>query len=328
MAGMDRRTFLGTITVATVAAPLVAQAQPAVPPPGRLWRVGILFQAGTGGGNPFLEAILQGFRDLGYVEGRNVTIELRSAAGDLARLPDLVQELVRVPVDVIMTPTPGIDLAMAATTAIPIVMLTSSDPVGQRQVQTIARPGGNVTGMTVTFDTLRAKQLQFLREVSPKVSRVGILTRSSAPQERTFIAARQLGLTVFFVPLDAATQLDTALATISRERADALLVPSDGPNILRRPEIAEFALHHRLPSVADMSEIVEAGCLLAYLPDYFHMFRQATRYIDQIFKGAKPGDLPVQQNDRWRLVINQKTAKALKLTIPQSLLLRADQVIQ
>ena len=160
------------------------------------------------------------------------------------------------------------------------------------------------------------------------MSRVGWLTQSSTPQESALGAARQLPLTVFLVPLDAEAQLDTALATITRERADALLIDSTGPNIVRRNQIIEFALRHRLPSIAGMREMSEAGSLLTYMPDWFDMFRRAPRYADQIFKGAKPGDLPVQQNDRWRLVINLRTAKALGLTIPPSLFIRADEVIQ
>ena len=332
---MERRTFLGVIAGGLLAAPLVAQAQPAAPPSGRLWRVGILFQADTGRGGPYLEAILKGFRDLGYVEGRDLTIELRSAAGDLTRLAHLAQELVRLPVDVIMTPATGIDAAMAATTTIPIVMLSSLDPVELRQVQSVARPGGNVTGMAIAFDRGRvAKQLQVLKEALPKVARVGILTSSAlrrpggSDEKAVLVEARRLALTAFFVRLEAAAQLDTALATLTRERADALLVDSTGPNILRRREIAEFALRHRLPSVAGTREMADAGSLLTYMPDYFDMFRRAPSYVDLIFKGAKPGDLPVQQGDRWSLVINLKTAKALGLTIPQSLLVRADHVIQ
>jgi putative ABC transport system substrate-binding protein len=332
---MDRRRFLVTSLAGVLAAPLVAQAQPAAPPPGRLWRVGILFQADTRG--PYLEAIRQGFRDLGYVEGRDLTIEARSAAGDLTRLAHLAQELVRLPVDVIMTPSPGISAAMTATTTIPIVMLTSSGPVGKGQVQSVARPGGNVTGMTFAFDrAYLPKQLQFFKEAAPKVSRVGILSTSAALappgepdiHETVLDAARQLALTVFFVPLDDAAQLDTALATVTRERADALLLNATGPNIVRRHEIAKFALRHRLPSIAGMREIADAGSLLTYMPDYFDMFRRAPSYVDRIFKGATPGDLPVQQGNRWNLIINLKTAKALGLTIPPSLLARADQVIE
>jgi ABC-type uncharacterized transport system substrate-binding protein len=327
---VDRRRFLLTLLAGVVAAPLVAQAQPAAPPSGRLWRVGILFQASTGRGGPYFEAILQGFRDLGYVEGRDLTIELRSAAGDLTRLPQLAQELVRLPVDVIMTPSPGIGPAMAATTTIPIVMLSSSDPVELGQVQSVARPRGNVTGMAISFDSGRvAKELQLLKEASPKVSRIGILTMVSASRREAILAAaRPLALTVFIVPFAAAAQLDTALATVTRERADALWIDGTGPNILHRHDIAEFALRHRLPSGANMREMVEAGSLLAYVPDFLGMFRRAPKYVDQIFKGAKPGDLPVQQNDRWSLVINLRTAKALGLTIPPPLLAGPDQVIE
>ena len=190
-------------------------------------------------------------------------------------------------------------------------------------------PAFNVTGMAVTFDpTLVAKELQLLKEASPRISRVGIMTRSSSPRNASLDAARSLALTVFYAPLDAAAELNTALATVTRERADALLVVADGPNILRRHEIFEFALRNRLPSVGQKREMAEAGSLLAHMPDFFEMFRRAPRYVDQIFKGAKPGDLPVQQSDRWSLIINLRTAKALGLTIPPSLLLRADQVIQ
>lgn len=200
----------------------------------------------------------------------------------------------RLPVDIIMTPAPGIDAAMAATTTIPIVMLTSNDPVVQKQVESVARPGGNVTGMTVAFDLDRvAKQLQLLKEASPKVSRVGILTTTSGfrgPRERDLrVAAGRLALTVFFVRLDAAAQLDRALATVARKRADALWVDGTGPNLVRRHDIGDFALRHRLPSVAPMREMAEAGSLLAYVSDYFAMFRRAPSCVDRIFKGASQG---------------------------------------
>ncbi len=321
---MDRRMFLAGFTGGLLAAPLVARAQPVLSPSGGPWRVGILFQTSE----HYVDAILQGFRELGYVEGRHLKIEVRSAAGDLTRLAQLAHELVQVPVDVVMTPGSGIGAAMAATAVIPIVMLSSIDPVGQRQVQSISRPGGNVTGMTITFDTVLAKELQILKAAAPQVSRVGILTQSSTPPSERTLTAPQLDLTVFHVPFDSAAQLDAALATVARERADALVVDATEPNMIRRREITEFALRHRLPSVTDMKEIAEAGGLLAYVPDYFDMFRRAPRYVDLIFKGARPGDLPVQQNQRWGLFVNLKTAKALGLTIPHSLLLRADRVIE
>jgi putative tryptophan/tyrosine transport system substrate-binding protein len=327
-AAVNRRAFVAGLG-AVLAAPVGTQAQPAVPPSGRPWRVGILFQVESGRG-PYLEAILEGFRQLGYVEGRDLTIALRSAAGDLARLPDLAHELVRLPVDVIMTSgTPGVRAAMAATTTIPIVMLGSTLPVQRGFVQSVARPGGNVTGIAMVFDAGRmAKQLQLLKEAAPKASRVGILTFTlRLPGEPVRVAARQLGLTVFNVHLDAAAQLESALSTVTRERADALYVDSTGPNILRRHEIADFALRHQLPLVADTKDVAEAGGLLAYAPDLHDVFRRAPSYVDRILKGTKPGELPVQQADRWDLVINMKTAKALGLTIPPSLLLRADQVI-
>jgi putative ABC transport system substrate-binding protein len=260
-----------------------------------------------------------------------LAIELRSAAGDLARLPDLAHELVRLPVDVIMTSgTPGIRAAMAATATIPIVMMGSTLPIQRGFVQSVALPGGNVTGIAMVFDAGRmAKQLQLLKEAAPKASRVGILTFSlRLPGEPVRAAARQLGLTVFNVHLDAAAQLEPALATVTRERADALYVDSTGPNIRRRREIADFALRHQLPLIADAKDVAEAGGLLAYAPDFHDVFRRAASYVDRILKGAKPGELPIQQADRWDLVINLKTAKALGLTIPPSLLARADQVIE
>jgi putative ABC transport system substrate-binding protein len=328
--------IVGVLLLASLAAPLVAQAQPAAPPSGRLWRVGILFQQETGRG-PYLEAILQGFRELGYIEGRDLTIEIRSAAGDLTRMAPLAHELVRLPVDVIMTAgNQGVRAAIAATTTIPIVMPSSAYPVEGGWVRSVAQPGGNVTGMAIAVDRGKwGKQVHLLKEAAPRASRVAILTSSPAlrPGEPdilkpTLAMARQLGVTVFPAFLDSAAQLETTLSTVARERADALWVDSTGPIILRRREIAEFELRHRLPLVADAKEIAEAGGLIAYAPDLYDMFRRAPRYVDQILKGAKPGDLPVQQGDRWSLVINLKTAKVLGLAIPPRLLLQADQLIE
>jgi putative ABC transport system substrate-binding protein len=226
--------------------------------------------------------------------------------------------------------------AIAATTTIPIVMPSSAYPVEGGWVRSVAQPGGNVTGMAIAVDRGKwGKQVHLLKEAAPRASRVAILTSSPAlrPGEPdilkpTLAMARQLGVTVFPAFLDSAAQLETTLSTVARERADALWVDSTGPIILRRREIAEFELRHRLPLVADAKEIAEAGGLIAYAPDLYDMFRRAPRYVDQILKGAKPGDLPVQQGDRWSLVINLKTAKVLGLAIPPRLLLQADQLIE
>jgi putative ABC transport system substrate-binding protein len=328
---MDRRTF---ICVATGS--LLVTARPAKPQPtGRMYRIGVLAPASQ---PPGFASFADGLRALGYVEGQNLVIEGRSAGGHLERLPDLAAELVRMPVDVIAIAGPSpLRAAMNATTRIPIVMIASSvDPVGDGVVKSLARPGGNVTGLTYAESTDRlGKQLELLREAVPGLSRIAvwwdmemsIFTRSwSAPLDA---AARKLGLQILPpVQVLGRDDVDGAFTAMQQQRADAVLVAIGGPTNDYRPQVATAALRHRLPTVAAFKSFTESGGLLSYGPDFPAIYRRAASYVDRILKGTPPGDLPIELPTKYELAINLKTAKALGLTIPQSLLLRADEVIQ
>jgi putative ABC transport system substrate-binding protein len=325
---MNRRdTVLALLALGT--APQLAIAQQA----GTVWRVGYL--APGSGPNAFVEAFREELRSLGYIEGRNLSIEYRYAAGKEERVPELAAELVRLKVDVIVTPaTPTIAAAMRSTSTIPIVMIAPTDAVGSGLVASLARPGGNVTGMTYLSTDLAGKRLQLLREVLPKATRVAVLALKgggSATElflEKLRAAARQMGVTLIVRMENEAAALGDAFAAMRRERAQALIVeltPFTGEN---RKRIVELAAQHRLPTLIETSGFVREGGLMSYGPSLLEMFRRSAHYVDRIFKGAKPADLPVEQPTKFELVINMKTAKALGVTIPQSLLARADEVIR
>jgi putative ABC transport system substrate-binding protein len=303
--------------------------------PHKVHRIGALL-----GGSPpdtmqVREAFGQGLRDLGYVEGRNVNIEWRFAEGRLDRFPQLVAELVRLKVDVIFSPgTPATQAAMKATATIPIVIATAGNPVGDRLVGSLARPGGNVTGLTMLAGPeLGAKYLELLKEAAPGVSRVAVLWNPlTAPEvgllKEAGTAARALGLELQPVTARRPEEIEGAFAAMSRERANGLVVMPDALFLSLRVRLANLADKSRLPAMYGFRENVEAGGLMSYgasLPD---LFRRAAGYPARILKGAKPTDLPVEQPTRFELVINLKTAKALGLTIPPSLLARADQMIE
>ena len=325
---MNRRDTVLTLA-ALGAAPHFAFAQPA----GKVWRIGYL--APGSGPNVFIEAFRDELRSLGYIEGRNLLIEYRYAAGKEERMQELAAELVRLKVDVIVTPaTPAIAAAKRATSAIPIVMIAPTDAVGSGLVASLARPGGNVTGMTYLSTDLASKRLQLLREVLPKATRVAVLALkggSGASElflEKLQAAARQMGITLIVQKENEAAALGDAFAAMQRERAEALIVeltPFTGEN---RKRIVELAAQHRLPTLIETRGFVDLGGLMSYGPSLPATFRRSAHYVDRIFKGAKPADLPVEQPTKFELVINMKTAKALGLTIPQSLLARADEVIR
>jgi putative ABC transport system substrate-binding protein len=328
---MDRRTFLGTLAGGLLAAPLAAQAQPA----GKVWRVGVLSSgshSATAGAR--IDAFKQGLRDLGYVEGQNIEIESRWGEGKYESLRDLAAELVRLKMDVIVTAAvPAIRAAKEATTTIPIVMAVVVDPVATGLVASFARPGGNITGLSVRTPELVGKQFGMLKEILPKVSRVAVLWNpanlGNPPQLRAAeVAARTLGMRL--QPLEARTpgELDSAFAAMTTEAAGAVVVLVDAMFIDQRTRIAELAATRRLPAVYGQVEHVESGGLMAYAPNFLANYRRAAVYVDKILKGAKPGDLPIEQATKFDLIINLKTAKALGLTIPPSLLQRADQVIE
>jgi len=325
---MDRRAFLAGTGAVLLAAPLAAEAQQA----GRVPRIGFL---GTFAG-PAFDAFRQALRELGWVEGQNIAIDYRSAGGRLDRLPDVAAELVRLKVDIIVAEgTQGVAAAKNATETIPIVMIAgSADPVGLGFIASLARPGGNVTGLSYSVGPeIVGKLLELLKETVPKVRRVAILSNPANPVQPLFIrelkvAARSLGVQLQLLEARGPDEFDGAFAAMTKERVGALLVVADSMFIFHRTRLPDLAARSRLPAAYGTRADVEAGGLMSYGPSMRDLFRRAATYVDKILKGAKPGDLPVEQPTKFELVINLKTAKALGLTIPQSLLLRADEVIQ
>jgi putative ABC transport system substrate-binding protein len=282
-------------------------------------------------GQRFLGAFRQGLRELGYVEGRSIVIEYRWADGKYDRLPGLAAELVGRKVSVIVTYGAGVQAAQV--TGIPIVMAVAQDPVAAGFVASLARPGGNITGLSSMAPELVGKQLELVKEVIPKVARVALLgnpaNTAHAPQLRhAQDTARVLGLRLQPMEARDPSELDNAFAAMTRERAGAVVVFADSMLLDHRTRIAELAAQRRLPTLSTLIDHVEVGGLLAYGPSISDMFRRASTYVDKILKGAKPADLPVEQPTRFELVINLRAAKALKLTIPPSVLARANQVIQ
>ncbi len=317
------------VTLAIFWGPLAADAQPA----GKVWRIGWLIP-GDPARLPHLEGFRQGLRDLGYVEGQNLVIDLRAAEGRYERLPRLAAELVSLKPDVVVAwNSPGAAAAKDATRTIPIVIVAVGDPVGTGLVGSLARPGGNITGVSLLNTELTAKGLQLLKEALPKVSRVAFLWNSLNPQsalilKETQSAAAALGVTLQPLDVRGPEDLQSALAATTRERAGALVVVPDQMFFSDRRSIISFAGANRLPTMYFAREFVEAGGLMSYGPNLYENYRRAATYVDKILKGARPGDLPVEQPTKFELVINLKTGKALGLRIPQSLLLRADHVIQ
>jgi putative ABC transport system substrate-binding protein len=329
---IDRRTFLAGTGAVFLAAPLAAAAQQT----GKVPRIGWL---GTSAAvSPHLrEAFLQGLRDLGYVEGRTVVIEWRYAEEKFERLPALAAELVTLKVDVIVTgSTPTAVAAKQATRTLPIVFAAVADPVTSGLVTSLAQPSGNVTGLSPLGSELVGKRLEHLKQVVPGVARVAVLWQPSAKPERAEkdqlkeadIAARALGVRVQFVEARGPADFDRAFSDITRARADALTVLGSNMFTNERKRLVDLAAKNRLPAVYPFREFVDAGGLMSYGASIADLFRRAATYVDKILKGAKPGDLPVEQPTKFELVINLKTAKALGLTIPPSLLGRADEVIQ
>ncbi len=328
---MDRRAFLGTLACSLLAAPHAAEAQSA----GKVYRIGYL-SSGSASSNPrVIEAFRQGLQELGWVEGQNIAIEYRWAEGRLDRLPDLAEELVRLKVDVIVaSPTPGATAAKKATGAVPIVAVSLTHPVELGLVASLARPGGNVTGVSYSVGAdIFGKDLELLKDIVPRVRRVAVLSNPDSPARPLTIrnvkdAARSLGVQLQLLEARGPEGFDGAFAAMAKERVGALLVVQDPAFIPHRARLVDLAAKNRLPSIFTQREDAEAGGLMSYGPSLSDLYRRAGTYVDKILKGAKPGDLPVEQPTKFELVINLKTAKALGLTIPPSLLQRADQVIE
>jgi putative ABC transport system substrate-binding protein len=327
---MERRRFIEVIAGSLLAAPVAAEAQQAA----KVARIGWL------GAHPTRlppEAFLQGLRDLGYVEGRNLVIEYRDADGKPERLPALVAELVALRVDVIVAPpTVAALTAKQATRTLPIVFIGAADPVTSGLVTSLARPGGNVTGLSNLAPELVGKCLELLKQAVPGVSRVAVLWQPDGLGERTDkgllkeaeASARALGVQPQFVEARGPGDFDRAFSEMTRASAGALTVLISVMFFSERKRLVDLATKNRLPAVYTSRGFVDAGGLMAYGPNAADLLRRAATYVDKILKGTKPGDLPVEQPTKFELVINLKTAKALGLTIPPSLLGRADEVIQ
>ena len=324
---IDRRRFIGTLAGGLLASPFTTIAQQ----PAKLPKVGYL---GVVENSPVLEGFRQGMRELGYVDGRNVTMEWRWSEGRTDRLPALALELVQLNVDIIVvSSTQAARAAKQGTSKTPIVMANSAYPDKIGLVESLARPGGNITGLSNVAPDLMGKRFQLLKEVAPKVSHVAVLWNSSSPVEPfgfgdTLAAAAANGVEVISINVRTPEDYPAAFTTVTASRSDALLPFGNPVNFKHQQLIMDFALKNRLPSVSEDRSYVESGGLLSYAPSYFELLRRAATYVDRILKGAKPADLPVEQPTKFELVINLKTAKALGLAIPQSLLLRADEVIQ
>jgi len=320
-----RREFIKLVGGAVVAGPGVALAQT----PGRLWNIGVLANESW----PPLEGLRDGLRDLGYVEGKTHLFVYRFAQGNAERFPALASELVNLPVDVIVSwGTPASLAAHKATDTIPIVM-SAGDPIGAGIVAGLARPGGNITGMSVQMAEQEGKRLELLKKLLPSFSRVAVLSNPSNPYCAIAVGEARRGATALNLQFDLmeasdARSLDAALLTLSRTRPEAVLVVADPFLAGERVRIADEMIKNKLPSIYSYHEHVRAGGLMTYTTNYYDVFRRQGLFIDKIFKGAKPGDLPVQQPTKFDLMVNLKTAKALDLEIPPSLLALADEVIE
>jgi putative ABC transport system substrate-binding protein len=326
---LERRAFL--VAVAVLGAAHASSAQQR-----KTWRVGFLYFASKQSAQETgrYAVFLQGMRELGYTEGKNLVLEARFADGKAERLPELAAELVRAKVDLIVSSgTPANLAARRATAAIPIVMTLSVDPVADGVAASLARPGGNVTGLTTLSDQLSQKHLEILSAVLPKVSRVGALVNPANVGnliQWQYLQAAAKNAAIELLRADARTpaEIERGLASLARERPQALIVAGDALFVQQRRQIAELVMTHRLPTIALSSEHAEAGSLMSYGPDLKDNFRRAAIYVDRIFRGAKPGELPIEQPAKFDMVINLKTARGLGLTIPKELQFRADRLIE
>jgi putative ABC transport system substrate-binding protein len=327
---ITRRSFLVVFGGSLVASPRICGAQQAA----KVWRVGFLAAVARPPDGLPPASLRQAFTDLGYVEGKTIAYEGRWAEGKFARLPELAAELVRLKVDaIVVLGYPPAAAAKAASSTIPIVMSGSGDPVGTGLIASLARPGGNITGSSAQETELSAKRMQILKETVPRATRIAVLWNAN---DRAMTmryneidrAARVLQLTVQPLGIGEPDDFDTAFSSMTRERPDALFMVADALTTLNRKRVIEFAAAHRIPAMYEQASVVQDGGLMSYGPNFDERFRRAAYYVDRIFKGAKAGELPVEQASKFDLAINLRTAKALGITIPQSVLLRADRVIE
>jgi len=326
---ISRRAFLGG-SVTLFAAPLAVEAQQA----GKLWRIGYLSSSLEERGRVRLAAFQQALRDLGYLEGKSIFIEERYAGEKFEKLPEFAAELARLKVDVIVVAgAPAAHAAKKASSVIPIVMTGTADPVGMGLVESLSRPGGNITGLSDFNTGVVAKRLELLRDVAPSVTRVAVLLNptnpSNPPQLKlTQAAAARLAMTLLTFEANRAAEIDRAFAAMKTQGPGALIVIGDPLLGSHAKRIVELSTRNRLPAIYWTREFADAGGLMSYGANLDDLWRRAATYVDKILKGAKPGDLPIEQPTKFELVINLKTAKTLGITIPPSLLARADQVIE
>ena len=302
--------------------------------PAKIPRIGLLSPVSPSAAAPWHQAFRQGLRDHGWVEGKNISIEYRYAEGKSDRIPDLAADLVRLKVDIIVATTSTETLAAKnATRAIPIVMASAADPIALGIVDSLARPGGNITGLTQLAPELGGKRLELLKEVVPKLSRVAVLWNpegqaSKLGWKESQLPAQELGVQLHSLEVRSSNEFDKAFEDAARAHAGALAVMPNPLFVTNQKRLADLAVKGRLPSVFHVSEFVDAGGLMSYGPDRSNMFRRAATYVDKILKGTKPADLPVEQPTKFEFVINLKTAKQIGLTIPPNVLVRADKVIK
>ena len=327
--GVRRRQLLKFGALALMAWPATARAQQA----SKVWRIGYLGFGPAAASASRVEALGAGLRDLGYAEGKNLVIEFRWS-DTVEQLQEAAAELVAMRVDIIFaTSSTETERARRATTTIPIVFATHADPVGLGHVESLPRPGGNMTGLADIQPDITAKRLEILKETVPHAARFGMLWSPTAPSYRPVLqaaeaAAPKLGIQLLSIGASTVEDLDGAFARMAQDRVGAVLVAGSTFFLVHRAHLAELALRHRLPSIAWIRQYVEAGGLMSYGPDHVNLARRSATYIDKIFHGTKPADLPVEQASRYQLVVNLKTAKALGLTVPQSLLQQANEVIE
>ena len=329
---IQNRKWAGVFAVALICAfgGVAAEAQQTT----KMARIGFLGATFPSTESARIEAFRQGLRELRYIEGKNILIEYRWAEGKLDHLPELAAELVRLNVEVIVAGgSTSTGAAKKATTTIPIVMAQVNDPVGNGFVAGLARPGGNITGLSTLAPELSGKQLEILKEIVPRLSRVAVFGSSTAPGNaqalrETELAATGIGANVQYFDVLTSKDLEAAFSAASKGRANTALVLSSPVLNSQRKQIADIAIKHRLPAIYFNPEFVEDGGLIAYTASYNDLYRRAATYVDKILKGAKPADLPVEQPTKFELVINLKTAKQIGLTIPPNVLARADRVIK
>src|SRR5205809_2133093 len=327
---MNKKVYWGALCAMLLALRFPAEAQQ----PTKIPRIGYLAAISLSTLAARTEAFRQGLRELGYVEGKNIVIEWRFAEGKADRLPALAAELVRLKVDIIITAGPQVTRpAKEATSTIPIVMAQDPDPIGNGFVASLARPGGNITGLATLAPELSGKQLELMKEIVPRLSRVAVLGTSTRPGnaqslKETELAAGAFGVKLQYLDILGHKDIETAFRAASKGRANAVLVLTSAVAISQRTQITDLAVKNRLPAIYDGAEFVEDGGLMTYSASQNDLYRRAATYVDKILKGAKPGDLPVEQPTKFELVVNQKTAKVLDLTVPPSLLARADEVVE